>query len=118
MRVRRLLLLLVCLTPLAGLTSAQESGKGVNRIEREALAANEQGVALVKSAKYEAAVAAFGSAITLSPHFAIAYNNLGATYNLLGRYEDAVKALKRALELAPDYAVAYYDLGVAYQSLD
>src|SRR5690242_19795283 len=102
MRVKGLLLLLVCLTPLADSTSAQDSGMRVSRIEKEALAANEQGVALVKSAKYEEAVEAFDSAIKLNPHFAIAYNNLGATYNSLGRYEDAVKVLKRALELTPD----------------
>src|SRR3954452_18040308 len=104
MRVKTLLRLLVCLTSVTGSMSAQESGNRVSRIEKEALAANEQGVLLVKSAMYEEAVAAFGLAIKLYPRFAIAYNNLGATYNSLDRHEDAIKVLKRAIELAPDYA--------------
>ena len=113
----RLLELLVCLIIAGSATIAQSGASGLTENSNEALMANEQGVALVKSGKYANAAVEFERAVKLNPDFAVGYNNLGATYNSLARYEDAIVALRRAIQLAPKYAEAHYDLGVAFHNL-
>lgn len=74
------------------------------------------GIALAESQRWEEAVAAYRSAISLPtlPYQDIAYQNLGLGLYHLGRYAEAEEALRFALSLDPRMAGAYYNLGLVF----
>ncbi|MFC1901389.1 tetratricopeptide repeat protein [Chloroflexota bacterium] len=79
-----------------------------------AIAANNEGLALNNSEEYEKALVAFNKAIELDPNLAMAYNNRGWAYIELGQHGQAIDDCNKAIELDPDLALAYSNRGLAY----
>jgi Flp pilus assembly protein TadD len=63
--------------------------------------------------KYEEAIAAAESALSLKPDYAEALNNICAASNKLGRFEEAAKACEQALRIKPDFDLARNNLQYA-----
>ncbi len=67
-----------------------------------------------KQNKYEAAQAAFSTAIDIDNNYAPAWNNQGILHRLRDNLDEAEKCYQRALEIQPDYAYAMASLGALY----
>jgi Flp pilus assembly protein TadD len=65
----------------------------------------------------EAAIEAYGQAVTLDEDNAYAWNNLGLVYLTLGRYADALRPLTKAAALAPELPYAQNNLGLAFEKV-
>jgi Flp pilus assembly protein TadD len=63
--------------------------------------------------KYEEAIAAAESALSLKPDYAEAFNNICAANNKLSRFEEATKACEQALRIKPDFDLARNNLQYA-----
>jgi tetratricopeptide (TPR) repeat protein len=73
----------------------------------------EQGVSLMKEAKFDEAADKLRRAITRDPQMADAYHELGYALCRLGEYEEAIKVSKKGLTFSPAFA-PHYNLGLAY----
>ena len=80
-------------------------------------ARNALGIALVRQARLEDALAVFLEAAKLDPRSVEAVNNAGNVFGDLGRYEEAIPYLRRAIEAQPGLADAHHNLGLAFQAL-
>jgi tetratricopeptide (TPR) repeat protein len=76
-------------------------------------ALNNLGVALASAGKLEEAIATYGEALRLRPHFPEAQNNLGVALVDQGKLQSAEACYRMALQLRPDYVEAHNNLGVA-----
>jgi tetratricopeptide (TPR) repeat protein len=73
----------------------------------------EQGLSLLKSHQYEAAIKAFSRAIGLNLNPADAYNNRGFAWHEKGDYQRAIADYTKALDVNPRHAEAYNNLAWA-----
>lgn len=73
-------------------------------------AQNDIGVCLFELGRYDAAIAAFRSAVTLAPGYAEAWKNLGCALNEAGREDEATPVLQQAVLLQPLLAEAWFEL--------
>ncbi|HKA38790.1 MAG TPA: tetratricopeptide repeat protein [Burkholderiales bacterium] len=80
-------------------------------------ARNALGIALVRQARVEEALAVFLEAAKLDPHSLEANSNVGNVLGDLGRYDEAIPYLQGALAMQPGLADTHFNLGVALQSL-
>ena len=64
--------------------------------------------------QWDAAIAHFGRAVKLDPHFPEAMEGLGKSLISAGSAAEAVAPLERAVKLAPNDPVAHYQLSFAY----
>ena len=64
--------------------------------------------------RYEEAVEAYESGLSIDGDFIVAHNNLGAVLCELARYDEAEKHFFRALELRPEYTKAHQNLAKMY----
>jgi Flp pilus assembly protein TadD len=85
--------------------------------ERNWLAHNSYGVALLKRGRLEPAMDHFQESLAINPEHIEAHLNVALTLRTMGQPEEAVEAYRRALELAPGLAKAHHDLGVLFQEL-
>ena len=69
------------------------------------------GAVLGTTGRKSEAVAAYQTAVALSPQDAGAYNNLGNTLKALGRLDEAEASYNQAIALKPDFAEAHNNLG-------
>ena len=63
--------------------------------------------------QYDAAIAKWNEALTLSPEDAKALSNLGVVLETVGRAPEAMADYRKAIASEPDYPNAYMNLGVA-----
>jgi tetratricopeptide (TPR) repeat protein len=75
------------------------------------------GNALLRSARFEEAAAAYVRALGLSPHSPEVSNNLGNALRGLGRPDEALVRYRQAIAEKPDFAEAHSNLGNALRSL-
>ena len=75
------------------------------------------GAVLGTTGRKSEAVAAYQTAVALSPQDAGAHNNLGNTLKALGRLDEAEASYNQAIALKPDFAEAHNNLGVILQEL-
>ena len=75
------------------------------------------GAVLGTTGRKSEAVAAYQTAVTLSPQDAGAHNNLGNTLKALGRLDEAEASYNQAIALKPDFAVAHNNLGNTLKAL-
>lgn len=81
----------------------------------EAVALNEQGVALARQGRFDEAAVCFRRAIAVWPAYASAYNNLGLVLARQGRLDEAVSSYHQALCFEPGSAEALVNLGNAFR---
>jgi predicted O-linked N-acetylglucosamine transferase (SPINDLY family) len=93
-------------------------GSALQKIDNDARAWSNYGVALNNLKAHEQALTCYEKAIALSRDFPEALNNHGNTLNQLGRSAEAIKSYDRAVKARPDYAEAYFNRGNAYLSLN
>jgi tetratricopeptide (TPR) repeat protein len=75
----------------------------------------QDGLELLGSHEYDAAIAKFTEAIKIgSQSDAVAYNNRGMAHGAKQEYSLAIEDYEKALEINPEYAKAYSNLGIAY----
>ncbi len=86
----------------------------VRRRRDESRALNARGVALFHQGAWQAAEAAFRTALELDPPFAEAHNNLGLALGKRGDAGAAEESFRRALELDPGMAEAVNNLGFLF----
>ena len=78
---------------------------------------NARGNVLLRSMRYDDAVASFDKAIELKPDYPQPYNGRGNALQALRRFEEAVESYDTAVALKADYAAAYSNRGNALQAL-
>jgi serine/threonine protein kinase len=78
----------------------------------------EEGNAHYNAGRYQEAIAAYDSAITLDPMYIDAYNNRGWTHYELEKYQKAIADYSSAIELNPNFCWPYNNRGLAYADLD
>jgi predicted O-linked N-acetylglucosamine transferase (SPINDLY family) len=93
-------------------------GSALQKIDNDARAWSNYGVALNNLKAYEQALTCYEKAIALSRDFPEALNNHGNTLTQLGRTAEAIKSFERAIKAKPDYAEAYFNRGNAYLALN
>jgi protein O-mannosyl-transferase len=81
--------------------------------DRNFLAHNNLGVALVAKGQTDEAILQFQQALRLKPDFAEAHCGLGTALTQQGRLDEAIRHLQEALRLQPGYANAHHNLGNA-----
>jgi protein O-GlcNAc transferase len=89
-------------------------GSALQKIQNDARAWSNYGVALNNLKAHEQALSSYEKAIALSRDFPEALNNHGNTLTELGRAAEAIKSYDRAIKARPDYAEAYFNRGNAY----
>ncbi len=90
----------------------------VSTISTEAVSLVDRGDELMKTSKWEEALAAYQHAIQLAPNYARAFNALGWAYIDMGRFGDAFAPLVKAIQLNPQLAEAHYGIASAYLGAD
>ena len=93
-------------------------GSALQKIDNDARAWSNYGVALGNLKAHEQALTCYEKAIALSRDFPEALNNHGNTLNQLGRSAEAIKSYDRAIKVKPDYAEAYFNRGNAWLALN
>jgi len=68
---------------------------------------------LTKKGEYDAAIAAWGNALTMQEDNALAHYSFGQTLMRAGRVDDGVAQIRESLRLDPHFAEAHNGLGVA-----
>jgi len=81
---------------------------------RNCLAHNNLGAALMRNRDYQAALRQFNDSLDINPSDSDVWTNAGIIYCSTGRYREAEKALLQALALNPDNALAREYLALAY----
>jgi tetratricopeptide (TPR) repeat protein len=76
-----------------------------------------QGCALCQVEQYEAALAAFDTAIALDANYCRAWNNRGNALCGLKRYAEALAAYDRAVALQPNYHQAWFNRGLLFAEM-
>lgn len=79
----------------------------------EAAALNNLGVALIKSARFEEAIAALQRALAIQPSYCRALTNLGKAMREAGRLPEAIARLREAIAAEPNHPPALVNLGDA-----
>ena len=77
----------------------------------------DQGMALYRDGRYEAAVLAFDTAVIQAPGSAAAYNNRAGARLRLGHLVGALGDYTKAIELSPTDAELYFNRANAYMAL-
>jgi serine/threonine protein kinase/tetratricopeptide (TPR) repeat protein len=90
------------------------NARAIDLNERLALAHVNQGMTLVASGGYDAAVKEFQRALDLDSLNPDAYRELGSAYEAMNRIQDAENTYKRAIQLRPNDWLSYSTLGVFY----
>lgn len=65
--------------------------------------------------RWEDAIEAYETAITLDPSNADLHNSLGVTCEVIDRMDEAERAYQQAIQLKPDDSMFYYNLGALYE---
>jgi tetratricopeptide (TPR) repeat protein len=65
--------------------------------------------------RWEDAIEAYRTAITLDPSNADLHNSLGVTYEAVDRMNEAEQVYQQAIQLRPDDSMFYYNLGTLYE---
>lgn len=107
--------------------------KSEAEVERENLdpsqARLDRGTDLLKSYRYDEAIAEFREAVRLKPDNLFAHYKLGLAYVEAGRYilagvylthghlDGVIPNLKSAIKLDPNFGAAYFGLGMAYSAI-
>ncbi|HSW61139.1 MAG TPA: tetratricopeptide repeat protein [bacterium] len=73
-----------------------------------------EGLALMKQKKYEAALQKYEEALVINPKLFIAANNAGATCFNMGDMNCALKYFSLAVNIRPDYPNAWYNIAVIH----
>jgi hypothetical protein len=68
---------------------------------------------LFSAGRYEEAVAAYDSALSIAPDHVKAWNNRGLALQALNRHAEALTSFSRALEIRKDYADAHFNQALA-----
>jgi TolB-like protein/DNA-binding winged helix-turn-helix (wHTH) protein/Flp pilus assembly protein TadD len=68
--------------------------------------------ALIRSGRFEEAIAKAERARQLDPHAFNTYMNLAVAYRAAGQYDRAIAEIRRALEIIPGQSRAHFQLGV------
>jgi tetratricopeptide (TPR) repeat protein len=84
----------------------------------QAEAHHKLGLALERSGKIEAAIAALQKALAIRPNTAELLNSLGSVYAKSGDQAQAVKAFERAVTLRPNYPMARFNLAESYERVN
>lgn len=79
--------------------------------ERNFVAHNGLGYALLGRGRFDEAVAQFRRAVAIHPRFAEAHTNLGSALLQKGDANGAVASFEKALSVLPNFALAHYNLG-------
>jgi tetratricopeptide (TPR) repeat protein len=74
------------------------------------------GTLALKTGHLDEAIAHFGEALQLSPHFAQAHNNLGAALALHGQRDEAMRHYRMELDINPGNAEAHTNLGAELET--
>ena len=82
--------------------------------ERNYLAHNTLGLALVGEGRLDEAQAEYEQALRIQPAYADAHTHLGAIYEAQGKLDEAEAEHRLALRLRSDYAKAHAHLGIIY----
>ena len=77
----------------------------------------DQGLALYRDGRYEAAVLAFDNAVQVAPGSAAAYNNRAGARLRLGHAVGALGDYTKAIELSPNDPELYFNRANAYMAL-
>jgi len=93
--------------------SAEELESRKSRAEERKTKGNE----LMKSERYEEALAAYTDAISLNNKNAVYFCNRAAAHSKLGNHQEAVEDCVTALEIDPTYSKAYGRMGLAFSAL-
>jgi len=86
----------------------------ISKAVGEAFDLNKQGLVLLESKQYDAALDAFNKAIELLPDYNDAENNRGVVYFRKGVVGDAEKIWQALASRDPKYPTASYNLGLLY----
>jgi len=99
---------------------AQQAFRGAfdepqSEAERQVMERFQQGVALLHAKRYEYAITALDSVLTISPDMPEAYVNMGFAFLGLEEFGPARGAFEKALEFKVDQVNAYYGLAIAFE---
>ncbi|MGE5750817.1 MAG: tetratricopeptide repeat protein [Nitrospirota bacterium] len=78
---------------------------------------NGLGLAYFNMGRYDMAIEAFTSAITLYPTYGVAFNNIGNAYFRSGLYDRAIDAQTKAITIEPDNAIFRDNRGLSYSAI-
>jgi len=100
----------------AGSGGAGSSGKPVVKAESPAVAAYNEGVALMKAKQFARAQEKFDQAVKQDPGFAEAHNNLAFCLRKQGsqNFQKSLEHYNRAIALKPNLAAAYEYRGILF----
>ena len=103
----------------SGSGGAGSSGQPVVKTESPAVAAYNQGVALMKAKQFARAQEKFDQAVKQDPGFAEAHNNLAFCLRKQGsqNFQKSLEHYNRAIALKPNLAAAYEYRGVLYMEM-
>jgi tetratricopeptide (TPR) repeat protein len=104
-------LLAVAAVALAGVASAQTTGRDPDELFAKAVALHQSGDTLGAIQYYEAV-------LEKQPERVEALSNLGAAFMKLGRFEEAITRYRKALAVAPDVVGVRLNLGLAFYKAD
>ena len=80
---------------------------------RNSLAHNNLGLALLRGGRAEEAIAHYREALRINPAFSEAHNNLGVALRQKGQSDEAIAHYREALRINPAYSEAHNNLGNA-----
>ena len=103
----------------SGSGGAGSSGQPVVKTESSAVAAYNEGVALLKAKQFARAQAKFEQAVKQDPGFAEAHNNLAFCLRKQGsqNFQKSLEHYNRAIALKPNLAAAYEYRGVLFMQM-
>jgi len=88
-----------------------------SEVEAKVMERFQQGVALLHAKRYEYAITALDSVLSMAPNMPEAYVNMGYAFLGLEEYGPARGAFEKALSIKLDQVNAYYGLAVAFENM-
>jgi tetratricopeptide (TPR) repeat protein len=85
--------------------------------EKNALAYNNLGGALLANGQIDEAIENFQKALQVNPNYTEAHYNLGDAFLRRGQIDEAIQQFQKALQIDPKHAKSHADLGIALYQL-
>ncbi len=89
----------------------------VDHTDRNSLAYNNLGFALMQRGKMEESIIHFKKALEISPHHVFAHLNLAKVYRNLDQPQEAIFAYNQILQVQPNHVVVHFELGKLYHKV-